>query len=472
MWKRGTYSQTEKEALAIVWGIEHFHLYLFGAEFILTTDYKPLEIIFDNTRSKSPARIERWRLRLQPYDFTVEYRSGKGNQADYISWHPLKWENTFRHSKIAEEFLNFVLYTAKSRTLLLKQITDASDKDHSRSNIKNAERRVEDDSKRYIDTDGLHHRYYVTESFPHFNYVYNLVKDCEFRLRKISDEIDEVMTPPNELIIKISFADDVSKEDLRIISKKRSSKKRKVLNKGEACHKILIKTQYDDNTGNVHHSIAVVDRNREKIQEAITSCLEETLIRTLEKWIKAVGSVSSKAASKLNFEMKSVLKHIFKLNLPATLSKAKSVVPFTIKEYQAGVNSFGLWRNGVFKVFVACSTDKGELNDELKLRDPDFFEKYKLEIKAKKFVQKKTLKQGDAILGKEGDTVYSATLGGLVKEKDNDDNIYGLTCNHIYPQKSQSSYASPHGEDLEIGKCVYTTRNKSCDFAVVKIKEE
>lgn len=33
------YSQTEKEALAIVWVIEHFHLYLFGSDFILTTSH-------------------------------------------------------------------------------------------------------------------------------------------------------------------------------------------------------------------------------------------------------------------------------------------------------------------------------------------------------------------------------------------------------------------------------------------------
>ena len=37
------YSQTEKEALAIVCAYERFHTYLYGAEFELMTDHKPLE---------------------------------------------------------------------------------------------------------------------------------------------------------------------------------------------------------------------------------------------------------------------------------------------------------------------------------------------------------------------------------------------------------------------------------------------
>ena len=37
------YSQTEKEALAIVWAYERFHTYLYGAESELMTDHKPLE---------------------------------------------------------------------------------------------------------------------------------------------------------------------------------------------------------------------------------------------------------------------------------------------------------------------------------------------------------------------------------------------------------------------------------------------
>ena len=40
------YSQTEKEALSIVWAVEHFHLYIYGSHFTLITDHKPLEVIW------------------------------------------------------------------------------------------------------------------------------------------------------------------------------------------------------------------------------------------------------------------------------------------------------------------------------------------------------------------------------------------------------------------------------------------
>ena len=66
------YSQTEREALAVVWGCERFRLYLYGTTFDIYADHKPLKIIYSPT-SKLSARIERWSLRVQPYKFCVKY---------------------------------------------------------------------------------------------------------------------------------------------------------------------------------------------------------------------------------------------------------------------------------------------------------------------------------------------------------------------------------------------------------------
>jgi len=78
------YSQTEKEALALVWACERSNIYVFGREFELETDYKPLEYIYSQ-KSKPSARVERWVLRLQAYHFKVVYRLGKTNIADTLS---------------------------------------------------------------------------------------------------------------------------------------------------------------------------------------------------------------------------------------------------------------------------------------------------------------------------------------------------------------------------------------------------
>ncbi|GFO33166.1 retrovirus-related pol polyprotein from [Plakobranchus ocellatus] len=36
------YSQTEREILAVVFGVEKFHIYLYGSTFTVITDHKPL----------------------------------------------------------------------------------------------------------------------------------------------------------------------------------------------------------------------------------------------------------------------------------------------------------------------------------------------------------------------------------------------------------------------------------------------
>ena len=83
------YSQTEKEASTLVCACERFNLDVFGREFELEMDHKPLECIYGKT-SKPSTCIERWVLCLQGYVYKVVYRPGKENIA-------FKPDHTLRH---------------------------------------------------------------------------------------------------------------------------------------------------------------------------------------------------------------------------------------------------------------------------------------------------------------------------------------------------------------------------------------
>jgi len=56
---------------------ERFHEYVYGQKFIVENDHKPLQSIFQKSIAKSPPRIQRFRLRLQRYDFNMNYTPGK-----------------------------------------------------------------------------------------------------------------------------------------------------------------------------------------------------------------------------------------------------------------------------------------------------------------------------------------------------------------------------------------------------------
>lgn len=60
----------------------------------MITDHKPLELIFNNPKSKPRAWIEWWALRLQPDKYKIIYKAGKTNVADDMSRHPQQLHKT------------------------------------------------------------------------------------------------------------------------------------------------------------------------------------------------------------------------------------------------------------------------------------------------------------------------------------------------------------------------------------------
>ena len=71
------YSQIEKEALSIAFGVKKFHSYLYGRKFTSITDHQPLVSIFGPKTGVPPlsaARIQRWSLILAAYQYDIKYR--------------------------------------------------------------------------------------------------------------------------------------------------------------------------------------------------------------------------------------------------------------------------------------------------------------------------------------------------------------------------------------------------------------
>ncbi|CAF1624968.1 unnamed protein product [Rotaria magnacalcarata] len=79
---------TEQECYAIIYAIEKWHKYLDGQSFSIETDHKPLLPL--NSKQQLNSKCERWRLKLQQYQFTIKCIEGKHNTiANYLSRSPV-----------------------------------------------------------------------------------------------------------------------------------------------------------------------------------------------------------------------------------------------------------------------------------------------------------------------------------------------------------------------------------------------
>ena len=89
------YAQVEKEALALVYDVKHYHAYLYGRAFTLVTDHKPLTTILGPKKGIPPlaaARLQRWAWTLSAYLYDIEFRpTGDHANTNGLSRLPLKF---------------------------------------------------------------------------------------------------------------------------------------------------------------------------------------------------------------------------------------------------------------------------------------------------------------------------------------------------------------------------------------------
>ena len=130
------YAQIEKEALAIIFGVKRFHVYLYGRKFLLLTDHKPLTTIFGPKTGLpvvAASRLQRWALVLSAYQYDVKFRATEehGN-VDGLSRLPLKGE---RHEEEETEASIFNMVQIETLPVTAGQLRNESRQDKELSKV-------------------------------------------------------------------------------------------------------------------------------------------------------------------------------------------------------------------------------------------------------------------------------------------------------------------------------------------------
>lgn len=108
------YSQLDKEALAIVYGIRKHHQFLYGRHFILRSDHRALSFIFGQNKGipqTAASRLQRYAVRLAAYNFNIEFvPSARNCFADALSRLPLQTTTTesILDNKLDSSYFNYV----------------------------------------------------------------------------------------------------------------------------------------------------------------------------------------------------------------------------------------------------------------------------------------------------------------------------------------------------------------------------
>ena len=95
------YAFEELELLAVVWGLEHFRLYIYGKPIKLLTDHQALEPLIKRNRSNKTysARLTRWLDRLAHFTINVNHIAGiQLALTDYLSRNPSTPKRTTKNT--------------------------------------------------------------------------------------------------------------------------------------------------------------------------------------------------------------------------------------------------------------------------------------------------------------------------------------------------------------------------------------
>lgn len=92
------YDQVEKEALGVIWGYKRFRDFLIGRHFAIETDHKPLvSLLGHQALPELLPRIQRFRLRLMRYSYTISNTPGKEVfTADTLSRSPVSQNSNLK----------------------------------------------------------------------------------------------------------------------------------------------------------------------------------------------------------------------------------------------------------------------------------------------------------------------------------------------------------------------------------------
>ena len=117
------YSQLDKEALAIIFGVTKFHQYVYGRIFTIVSDHKPLIYILGEKNAIPPmasARVQRWALTLSGYQYTIKYKEGitHGN-ADALSRLPCPCTSDAKAQQTPGELVGLIDLLNSSATTAL-----------------------------------------------------------------------------------------------------------------------------------------------------------------------------------------------------------------------------------------------------------------------------------------------------------------------------------------------------------------